>query len=467
MSSAAESGQPVSLVFERALLGSDIARHVALRVAADGTIEQAQAGHRCDRSRIVPGLALPGMPNLHSHAFQRGMAGSAEVLAREAGSFWGWREVMYRFVARLEPEDVEAIATFLYMEMLEAGYTSVAEFHYVHHQPGGTPYLDAVTMSHAVRSAAARAGIRQLLLPCLYQSAGFGALPLQAEQRRFGHDAAAFLRLFHTLQGQSTPRLSTGIALHSLRAVPETALREIVAAVAATTPIHIHISEQRREVEECLAFTGHRPLDFLAATVPLDARWCLVHATHASAQELSGIARSGAIVGLCPTTEANLGDGRFPLDEFVHQGGRFGIGSDSQVSIDPREELRTAEYALRMHRERRALIASTSQPHCGSFLYGAAVDGGAQAIGLAGGELKPGAPADIVVVDTDSAAFAGVPEAALLDAYVFAPRPGAVRDVMVDGRWLVRNGLHPQRESIEQAYRACLQRLAATTVAPT
>jgi formimidoylglutamate deiminase len=450
-------GGIVELLFERALLPSGIARRVAVEVT-DGTLRRISANAAPD-TPCMPGLAISGMPNLHSHAFQRGIAGATELSAASDNSFWGWRETMYRFVERLTLQDVAAIAGLVYLEMLEAGYTSVAEFHYLHRKADGAAYDDPAQMAMAVRSAAQQTGIRQLLLPCLYQSGGFGPLPLRTQQRRFAQDSQQFLRLFEDLRGRGSRLLATGVALHSLRAVPIQALREVFAALPADLPVHIHISEQQREVDACLAFCGRRPIEYLLDAVAVDQRWCLVHATHASPAELSAVARSGAVVGLCPTTEANLGDGRFPLDEFVASNGRFGIGSDSQVSIDPREELRAAEYALRLQKQQRGLVSVRDQPHCGTALYTLAGSGGAQALGLNAGQLVSGAVADIVVLDTDLAQFAGLPDEALMDAHIFAPRPAAVRDVMVAGQWIIRDRRHPQRELLQRAYQDSIKRL--------
>lgn len=449
----------MELLFERALLPDGVAHQVGISVTAGGALGHIVPGAGANPAAIrIPGLALCGMPNLHSHAFQRGIAGATELSASAQNSFWGWRETMYRFVERLQPDDVAAIAALAYVEMLESGYTSVAEFHYLHHQADGAPYPDAAMMSIAVRSAAAQAGIRQLLLPCLYQTSGFGSQPILPAQRRFAHDTTQWLRLFERLRGDASALQTTGIALHSLRAVPASALRDACSAVPTNTPIHIHVSEQQREVDECLSFSGSRPIEYLLETVAVDPRWCLVHATHASASELQALQSAGAVVGLCPTTEANLGDGLFPLEGFLASGGRFGIGSDSQVSIDPREELRSAEYALRLWTQRRGLVGG-AQAHCGTALYSQAAAGGAQALGIGVGQLLPGEPADLVVIDTDQAQFAGIADDALIDAHIFAPRPGSVRDVMVGGQWVVREGRHPKRDAIAQAYRRCIERL--------
>jgi formimidoylglutamate deiminase len=449
----------VELLFERALLPTGVARRVAISVADDGTLASVVGGAPESAGTPVPGLALCGMPNLHSHAFQRGLAGATEIAGAAHSSFWGWREAMYRFVGRLRPDDATAIAALVYLEMLEAGYTSVAEFHYLHHQPDGTPYPDTSSMAVAIGAAAQRVGIRQVLLPCLYQASDFGPQPPLTSQRRFIFETGSFMRLFERLRSAASATQTVGVALHSLRAVPLTAVREVIAALPAGVPIHIHVSEQQREVDACLKFSGRRPIEYLFDSVVINQHWCLVHATHVSPCELQAVARSQAVVGLCPTTEANLGDGIFPLDDFLAASGRFGIGSDSQVSIDPREELRTAEYALRLHKQRRGLSSHRGQEHCGTSLYSLASSGGAQALGLNSGELIAGAAADIVVVDTNQAQFAGMPDEALLDAHIFVPRPNAVRDVMVGGRWVLRSGRHPQRKQIIEAYRRTVRRL--------
>jgi formimidoylglutamate deiminase len=450
----------VELLFERALLAEGIARNVRMTVAPDGSIAAIAAQAPDESQAMIRGLALPGMPNVHSHAFQRAMAGRAETAGPGDDSFWTWREVMYRFLDRLGPEHVADIAAMAYVEMLEAGYTGVAEFHYLHHQPSGEPYLVPATLAHAVRTGAERAGIRLLLLPTLYQTAGFGGQAPKPAQRRFLNGTETFLRLVETLHAGTSARSTTGIALHSLRAVPPESLREVVAAADAATPIHIHVAEQRQEVTDCLAWSGRRPVEFLLDTGLVDERWCLIHATHVEAAELSALAKTGAIVGLCPTTEGNLGDGRFPLDEWLRDGGRFGIGSDSQVSIDPTEELRLAEYTVRTWRERRVIAVSANEVHCGAHLYASAVGGGSRAMGYARAGLVVGAPADVVVLDLERPAFAGVPDDALLDVHLFAPRPGALREVYVGGVLRVRDGRHVAGESVAAAYQRCLEGLA-------
>lgn len=455
------------LRFERALLPSGLETDVCIDVDAAGRIKAVTVGAGGD-APVRRGLALAGMPNLHSHAFQRAMAGSAEVHSGDGGSFWGWRDVMYRFVEHLDPEDVEAISAFAYMEMLEAGYTSVAEFHYLHHAPGGEHYHPARRLSDAVRGAARRAGMRQLLLPTLYQQGNFDGRPLAAAQRRFYNATDAYLALVDDLRRSDDALSTTGMALHSLRAVPRASLDEIAtieARAAVPRPIHIHIAEQQREVADCLAATGRRPVEWLLETGHVGRHWCLVHATHVTAAEVRAMADSGAVVGLCPTTEGNLGDGRFPIDEYLARGGALGIGSDSHVSIDPREEIRLAEYNVRLWRERRVLSTDASRPQLGSSRWDTLVRGGAQAMGEPIAGLVPGAVADIVCIDTDRPEFAGTPTDALVDAYVFAPRPGLLRDVWVAGREVVSQGRHHAREAIDAAYRHSLGRLRERGVA--
>ena len=445
----------MQLFLERALVPEGIACNVALTIA-EGRIQSVTPQSIAGAVPLVRGLALPGMPNLHSHAFQRALAGATEVAGPGRDSFWTWRDAMYRFLDRLETADVGAIASYAYMEMLEAGYTSVGEFHYLYHQPDGVPYENPATLALALRAAATQSGIRQMLLPTLYQFSGFGEQAPSAAQRRFILNAESFLKLHAQLRGTESLLQRTGVALHSLRAVSTGVLREVVAALRALAPdipVHIHIAEQRREVEDCVAFCGKRPIELLMSLGLVNEHWCLVHATHADAKELQQIAEARAVVGLCPSTEGNLGDGRFALDELLARGGRFGIGSDSQVSIDPAEELRLAEYTLRLWRERRMSSLTGGATHAGTFLYERAVAGGAQSLGLGSGQLVPGAVADLVILDTARAAMAGVPEAALIDAHLFAPRAGAVRDVMVGGRWVVQGGRHGQRTALEAAYR--------------
>ncbi|OGT58163.1 MAG: formimidoylglutamate deiminase [Gammaproteobacteria bacterium RIFCSPHIGHO2_12_FULL_63_22] len=400
-------------------------------------------------------LSLPGIPNIHSHSFQRAMAGMAERGSERADSFWTWRELMYRFAGRLTPESLHDISAQLFVEMLQAGYTSTCEFHYLHHQAGGQPYDDPAAMSQAIIAAARETGIRLTLLPVLYMTGGFDGRELSDRQRRFGHDVDAYLSLLDTLVAQEDPMLRVGVALHSLRAVPADAMRDVLAApqVGALRPIHIHISEQTAEVEECIASRGARPVEWLLANAAVDDAWTLVHATHVQASELVGIASSKAVVALCPTTEANLGDGVFPLRDFIARGGRIGIGSDSNVSVSPVEELRWLEYGQRLVSRQRNIAATRELPSSGESLVMRAIAGGRQSNGHGLQED------DLLVLDEQSASMCGVSAMDLHDRFVFAGNGCPVKDVFVQGRRVIESGRHVHGERIRQRFRDSMRGL--------
>lgn len=417
-----------------------------------------------EEAERVRGHAIPGLPNLHSHAFQRAMAGLTERAGGGEDSFWSWREVMYGFVARLTPDDVEAIAAQLYIEMLKAGYTAVGEFHYLHHAPDGGAYADVAETSERVVAAAARAGIGMTMLPVLYMSGGFGGAPAGEGQRRFVNDVERFLSIVRALHDRhgGDPNFSLGIAPHSLRAVPSESLAEVMAGldgIDSSAPIHIHIAEQVREVEDCVAWSGARPVQWLFDNATVDERWCLVHATHMTPEETDALALSGAIAGLCPTTEANLGDGIFPLRVFLDAGGRFGVGSDSHVSISPVEELRWLEYGQRLTHLARNVAADDADPSTGAALYGRALAGGALALARPIGVLAPGNRADIVVLNADHPAMVGRSGDAALDSYIFNGNTSPVRDVMVGGNWVVRDGHHAAEDAAARAFADAVGRL--------
>ena len=414
-------------------------------------------------TELLGAWVLPGMPNLHSHAFQRAMAGLAERKGRVDDSFWSWRETMYAFAAAIGPDELKAIATQLYVEMLKAGYTQVCEFQYLHHQPDGTSYAQPETMSLALIEAAHEAGIALTLLPVLYISGGFDGRALAARQRRFGHAVDGYLRLLEKLRRHESEDVHVGIALHSLRAVPEQAMREVLASdMAKSCPIHIHIAEQIGEVQDCLATRGARPVEWLFDHAEVDARWCLVHATHLTEAEAARIARSGAVAGLCPTTEANLGDGLFPLADYLDAGGVLGIGSDSHISISPVEELRWLEYGQRLHTRHRNIAARHEGDSVGETLWRAALHGGAQASGLPIGELREGARADLIALDETSPLLAARDARSMLDSFLFAGNTPLVRDVMAGGRWQVRDFRHRDEERIAARYRSVVARLAGS-----
>lgn len=398
------------------------------------------------------GPAFAGLPNVHSHAFQRAMAGLAERAgAKRAGeradSFWTWREAMYRFVDRLDPEGLHAIAALAYAEMLEGGFTSVGEFHYLHHDPVGAPYADPAAMAQAIAQAASDTGIALTLLPVFYAHADFGGVPPTAGQRRFLHSLDSFARLMDALKPLDA---TLGVAPHSLRAVTPEELAAVT-ALAPNGPIHIHIAEQMAEVEACLNWSGQRPVEWLMNHAPVDPRWCLVHATHVTAGERSAIVKSGATVGLCPITEANLGDGLFPVREFLSEGGRIGIGSDSNVEIDAAAELRLLEYGQRLTRQGRNLLASGPGQSTGASLY-AAAQKGAQALGAPAATLSQGARADIVTLRRDPRSGD-----ALLDSWIFAR--ARIDSVWCGGAKRVSGGHHHARPDIEARYTRLLKAL--------
>lgn len=404
------------------------------------------------RARFV----LPGVVNAHSHAFQRAMAGLAERQTRIDDSFWGWRETMYRFAGLITPDDLHAIAAQLYVEMLEAGYTSVCEFHYLHHQPDGRPYAEPAAMSQALIAAAADTGIRLTLLPVLYMAGGFDGRALHARQRRFGHSVEAYLQLLRTLRASEHAGLCVGVALHSLRAVPEAAIIEVLASEdGGERPIHMHVAEQIGEVQDCLALRDARPIAWLFDHVPVGPRWQLVHATQVEAGELDRISASGASVVLCPSTEANLGDGLFPLKPFLDRQGRIAIGSDSQVSVSPVEELRWLEYGQRLVQRQRTIAADAGQTSVGERLFAALATSASTASGF---DLTARS-GDLIVLDDQHPLLAARDHRNLLDSWMFSGNVNLVRDVWVDGVHRVQDGRHHARAATAARYQQTLQRL--------
>ncbi len=449
----------------------ELSFHATQALLPQGWAQDVRIDSRAGRiTAITPGMAwdgqaqrlgcvVAGLGNLHSHAFQRAMAGLTEVGGRSGDSFWSWRELMYRFLDRLDPDTFQAIAAQAYMEMLESGFTRVGEFHYLHHAEDGSGYANPAEMASRVAAAATETGLGLTLLPVFYAHSDFGGAAPVPAQRRFLHDLDGFARL---LEGcaealATTPDAVLGLAPHSLRACTPQQLQALVGMAAG--PIHIHIAEQTREVDACLAWSGQRPVQWLYDHVPVDARWCLVHATHVDAREVQQMAASGAVVGLCPITEANLGDGLFPMRDYVQAGGRFGVGSDSNVLIDAAEELRLLEYGQRLQLRGRNVL-SPGAVSSGRWLYQQAAEGAAQALGEQAG-LAVGAPLDLLELDEQHPAMLGRAGDALLDSWLFAARNGALRGVWRNGRQLVRDGRHVNREAITARYRAALGRILA------
>ncbi|MEQ8603515.1 MAG: formimidoylglutamate deiminase [Marivibrio sp.] len=436
-----------------------------IRWDAQGRIGAIEPNAEPGRAPRAVGPVVPGLVNLHSHSFQRAMAGRAEERTDGGGDdFWGWRETMYRLAQTLQPEDASAIARQLAVECLRRGFTGVCEFHYLHHNPDGRPYDDPAAMSKAVIDGLREAGIAVAHLPVLYATGGFQDAPLADRQRRFKTDPQSLLAIVETLRAAYAhdPSVRIGIAPHSVRAAPTPMIKEAVEGLRAMdgdAPIHIHVAEQVKEVEDCLAATGSRPLALLAERVGLDPRWCAVHATHLDAAEVRLLAASGAVAGLCPATEANLGDGLFPLSAYLAAGGRFGVGTDSHVMRDPARELALLEYGQRLVERRRLIAPRPARPSAGAALFAAAAEGGAQAAGRACGRIEVGAEADLVVLDGAHPDIAERTGDAILDGWLFAAEGTPVWDVYVSGKRVISGRRHALGVDASADYRTTLTKL--------
>ena len=434
-----------------------------VRVAVeDGRISRIATGAAPIAGDVRVKALLPALSNLHSHAFQRAMAGMTERRVSGSDSFWTWRTVMYRFLERLTPEDVEAIAALVFLEMQEAGFAAVGEFHYLHHRPGGAPYADLAEMSARIVAAAAATGIGLTHLPVLYSHGGAGAQPLAGGQLRFGNDVDRFARLLEGARGAARALPTdarVGIAPHSLRATTPADLARAL-PLAAGGPVHIHVAEQPREVAEISAWLGARPVEWLLANAPVGPDWCAIHATHMTPAETAGLAASGAVAGLCPITEANLGDGPFNGPGWLAASGAFGLGSDSNVRISLVEELRTLEYSQRL-RDLSRNVMLTGEGSVGESLYLRAAAGGARALGREAGRIAPGLWADLVALDLDHPALCALATGQILDGLAFAAPDGVVTDLWSAGRHRVRGGRHVGRDSILAGWRRAVARLRA------
>jgi formimidoylglutamate deiminase len=450
------------------------ARDILVTVSAQGLISaidehgsmQAPAG--IERIEPVDGVVVPGMPNAHSHAFQRAMAGNAEFRLTARDSFWTWRQAMYALANRIGPEELQIVASQLFVEMLKSGYTSVAEFHYLHRPSGTEHYSGPNPLWDAIDSAARTAGIGLTFLPTLYQSSDFGGQPLKPEQARFFLDTDAFLRGVEARVGAArragTVSLRTGAAFHSLRAVPLEHLRHAALAlrsIDANMPLHIHVAEQTLEVLGCERATGRRPIELLLDQELLTPHWCVVHATHATAEELNGIATAGAVVCVSISTEANLGDGSFDAVRFLKMAGKLCVGSDSQSTVCPAEELRWLEYQQRLRRKRRGVLADRSESHVGTRLWRDAALHGAQALGQPVGSIAVGRRADWLVLDPAHPAMAGAAADAALDRLLFAGADRAIRDVMVGGQWVIKDHRHAADDHLRAQFARVMRDLGS------
>lgn len=443
---------------KRARLTTGWAENVSVEVAG-GRITAVDVGGAAGDVQVD--TLLPSIANLHSHTFQRAMAGMTEYRAKGRESFWTWRDLMYRFLDRLTPEQVEAIAALVFVEMQEAGYASVGEFHYVHHQAGGARYDNRAELSERIAAAATETGIGLTLLPVLYSYGGAERQALAGGQLRFGNDVSEYLELLDgaraAVSGLEDARI--GIAPHSLRASSPENLRDVLAAVPEG-PVHMHIAEQPDEVEQVEAWLGARPVEWVLSELEVDARWCLIHATHMTEAETIGLAGSGAVAGLCPITEANLGDGPFNGPTYLVNGGAFGVGSDSNVRISMTEELRLLEYSQRLRDVERNVMV-VGEGSVGETLYLGAAKGGAQALGRDAGEIRVGALADLVAVDGADVTLCALSDEKLLDGLVFAADDQVVTDVWSAGRHMVQGGRHVAREAVVARYQTVIQDLMA------
>ena len=450
-----------ALFAQRALLPRGWAERVRLEIDETGRLSSvtADSAPQPGDQHLGSGVLLPAPGNLHSHAFQRAMAGMTEYRSARHDDFWSWRNLMYRFLDVLRPDEIEAIAALVYVEMQEAGYAAVGEFHYVHHQPGGDSYDNIAELSDRIYAAAGATGIGLTHLPVLYSHGGAGRQALAGGQLRFGND----LDRFATLHQAAATGLKSlpgdcriGVAPHSLRATDPEQLKQLKDRFGSG-PIHIHVAEQVREVEEIDAWLGARPVAWLLDNVDMDARWCCIHATQMDDRETAGLARSGAVAGLCPITEANLGDGIFDGQAFAEAGGRYGVGSDSNIRISLSEELRQLEYSQRLRHRARNVLAQDGST--GETLYRQILFGGAAALGRDSGALEAGRLADLVAIDADHVALCGLGTGQLLDGWIFAADDAVVRDLWSAGRHCVHDGRHRQRDAVEQRFRDTMRQL--------
>jgi len=437
---------------DQALTSEGWKANVVVSVGEDGIISKVDANANAGDQKV--GALLPSPANIHSHSFQRAMAGMTEQRGDDPDdNFWTWRKLMYKFLDHLTPEDIQSIAAFTQMEMLEAGFSTVAEFHYLHHQADGTPYDNIAELSDRIAAAAIETGIGLTLLPVNQR-------PLGAGQIRFGNDFDRFAKLYAAAKDSIKPLASdarNGIAPHSLRAVGKDGLAGCV-ELSGNSPLHIHIAEQIGEVDEVEAAWGQRPVNWLYDNHDVDERWCLIHATQMHPEETEKVAKSRAVAGLCPITESNLGDGVFDGIRFLECDGIFGIGSDSNIRISLSEELRTLEYSQRLMSRKRSVLA-TEDMSTGRRLYQCAVKGGARAAARNSGSIEVGKLADLMALDTNSVDLSDKSGDAVLDSYIFAGNDSMVSDVWAAGRHVVSNGFHHKRADIEASYRATLSKL--------
>lgn len=447
------------------ILSGDVWRQdLLMKVDPSGKIISLAEGVAADADYSHTGYAVPGMANVHSHAFQRAMAGLAETGGNQADSFWSWRNVMYAFLGEISPDQLQAIASQLYVEMLKAGFTSVGEFHYLHNDTKGQAYANRAEMCNSIIAAAKEAGIGLTLLPVLYQHSGFGATKPTAQQSRFTQSLDQFVDLINELQKKAIgiPGMKVGVAPHSLRAVDPKSLAEIIDNIPSDMPCHIHIAEQTQEVVDCQNWVGQRPVEWLINSVDLSNRWCLIHATHVTTDEAVSVAQAGAIVGLCPITEANLGDGLFPAGDYMGRGGNIALGSDSNILISLAEECRLLEYGQRLNLRSRNVLG-TERSSTGEHIFTQAVSGGHQALGRTGKSgLVTGGQGNFVILDPMHPVILGKPPHAVIDSWLFAGDNSVVKDVAIDGNLVVIDGHHLAEEAVLNRFGKVMTKLVGS-----
>ena len=443
-----------------ALLPEGWAKDVSIEIDADGRLVSVSPDCALDATIETFETLLPAPSNLHSHAFQRALAGLTEVRGPGDDDFWSWRERMYAFLPRLTPDDVEVIAAQLFVELAESGFAAIAEFHYLHHQADGGAYDDLAEMAARISAAAQQTSFGLTLLPVAYARSGFGGAPTHDGQIRFSNSAESFLDLWEASKNH-LHRLddNLGMAPHSLRAATPEDIATILAA-KHDGPIHIHAAEQVKEVEDCLAWSGQRPVEWLLNHHDINERWCFIHGTQMNSDETSALARTGAVAGLCPTTEADLGDGIFNGRQWHAEGGNWGIGTDSHIGTDIAVELRQLEWSQRLAHKQRTVLANPMQPNARN-LYSGALAGGAQALGRHSGRLALGYWADMVSLDAKHPLLVGKTDDALLDSWIFAGSRDCVSNVWSAGRHIVKEGQHVERASIAHRYANVMKKLLA------
>lgn len=453
------SALPQSVFAKHALLPQGWVSNVRLHWNHAGDFTQIETNATALPYEAQFGLISPGMTNLHSHAFQRAMAGMTEIAGEGPDSFWTWRDLMYRYALAISPEQMQAIAAQLYSECLRHGFTSVCEFHYVHRAPDGAFYTDIAETAKQVIAAAQMTGMGISMLPVLYSYADFNQLPLREDQRRFNTNVDQILQIIQALENQRSPQVEIGVAPHSLRAASTDQIREVVAGLPAARPIHIHIAEQMREVNACVAATGKRPVELLFDTQTVDERWCLVHATHLHQHEVAAMAASQSVAGICTSTEGNLGDGFFELPDYIAAQGRFGIGTDSHVSQSVVEEIRWLEYGQRLKAQGRNIASVKGQRRVADFLWQQCLQGGAQASGRPVGQLAVGCRADFIVFDDQHPNLQDIKVDDVLSTVVFTGNDNLIHDVFVGGQHVVVAGRHREQAQISANYVKCMQQL--------